>query len=68
MGEVLRFVEGPQQGKGRARRKADTPFADLWQQVDRAISDILDNTTFARPAARLDREAEPLRTELGDLS
>src|SRR5215831_20608960 len=26
VGEVLRFVEGPQQGKHRPRRKAETPF------------------------------------------
>src|ERR1017187_1615727 len=34
VGEVLRFVEGPQQGKHRLRRIVDTPFADMWQQVD----------------------------------
>src|SRR5690348_1008327 len=47
VGEVLRFVEGPQTGKGRARRKAETPFTDMWQQVDRAVSEIIDRTTFA---------------------
>ena len=46
VGEVLRFVEGPQQGKGRSK-KADSPFADMWQQVDRAISGVIDKTTFA---------------------
>ena len=47
VGEVLRFVEGPQQGKNRPRRKPETPFTEMWQQVDRAISDIVDKTTFA---------------------
>jgi len=47
IGEILRFIEGPPQGKGRARRKAETPFTDMWQQVDRAVSGILDQTTFA---------------------
>ena len=47
VGEVLRFVDGPQQGKNRPRRKADNPFADMWQQVNGAISGILDKTTFA---------------------
>ena len=47
VGEVLRFVEGPQQGKARPRRKGDTPFTDMWQQVDQAVSDIVDKTTFA---------------------
>ena len=47
IGEVLRFVEGPHHGKGRARRKADTPFSDMWQQVDQAVSSVIDKTTFA---------------------
>ena len=47
VGEVLRFVEGPQQGKNRPRRKTDTPFTDMWQQVDQAISGTLDKTSFA---------------------
>ena len=47
VGEVLRFVEGPQPGRGRARRKADSPFADLWQRVDQTVSGIIDKTTFA---------------------
>ena len=47
VGEVLRFVEGPHQGKARARRKADTPFSDMWQQVDQAVSGVIDKTTFA---------------------
>jgi Rrf2 family protein len=46
-GEVLRFVEGPRQGQGRPRRKAETPFTGMWQQVDRAVSEIIDQTTFA---------------------
>jgi Rrf2 family protein len=47
VGEVLRFIEGPQQAKSRTRRKADTPFAEMWQRVDHAVSDIIDHTTFA---------------------
>jgi Rrf2 family cysteine metabolism transcriptional repressor len=47
MGEVLRFVEGPGEGKGRGRRKADSPFSDTWQRVETAVSGILDKTTFA---------------------
>ena len=47
VGEVLRFVEGPQQSKGRPRRKTDTPFTDMWQQVNDGISGIVDKTTFA---------------------
>ena len=47
VGEVLRFIEGSNAARGRSRRKAETPFSDVWQQVDRAISGILDQTTFA---------------------
>jgi Rrf2 family protein len=47
VGEVLRFIEGPQ-GKGRKRGKgAPTPFSDMWQQVDTAVSGVIDKTTFA---------------------
>jgi Rrf2 family transcriptional regulator, cysteine metabolism repressor len=47
VGEVLRFVEGPQQSKSRANKKIDSAFGDMWQQVDRAISGVIDKTTFA---------------------
>jgi Rrf2 family transcriptional regulator, cysteine metabolism repressor len=46
VGEVLQFVEGTRQGHGRTRRKPETPFTTLWQQVDRAVSEIVDKTTF----------------------
>ena len=47
VGEVLRFFEGPHNGKSRGRRKFDSPFADMWSQVDSAISDVVDRITFA---------------------
>jgi len=47
VGEVLRSIEGPPQGPSRPRRKAETPFTDMWRQVDRAVSEIVDKTTFA---------------------
>ncbi len=46
VGEVLRTLEGSPQPKGR-RKNADTPFTDMWQQVDHAISEVIDKTTFA---------------------
>src|ERR1051325_9517279 len=46
VGEVLRFVEGTA-GKSRARRKTETPFTAMWQDVDRAVAQIVDRTTFA---------------------
>ena len=47
VGEVLRSVEGTRHAKGRIRRKAETPFTDMWQRVDEAVSGVIDHTTFA---------------------
>jgi len=46
-GEVLRFIEGPQPGRSRSRRQGESPFAEMWSSVERAVSDVLDHTTFA---------------------
>jgi len=46
-GEVLRFIEGPEPGGARSRRRGESPFAEMWQRVDEAVSGILDQTTFA---------------------
>src|SRR5438270_11540976 len=35
--EVVHFIEGSQPGKGRSRRKQDSPFCEMWEQVDRAV-------------------------------
>ena len=48
VGDVLRFVEGRQGEKARMRRQNDSPFADVWERVDRAIDSVLDSTTFAQ--------------------
>src|SRR5262249_3223158 len=47
VGEVYRFFEGGPHGKSRAKRKPDSPLADLWRQVDDAISGVIDHATFA---------------------
>jgi Rrf2 family protein len=47
VGEVVRSVEGAHHGKSRPRRKVETPFGDMWQRVDLAVSEIIDKTTFA---------------------
>ena len=47
VGEVLRFIEGHPHGKNRARRKVETPFSDMWRNVDQAVSGIVDKTSFA---------------------
>jgi Rrf2 family transcriptional regulator, cysteine metabolism repressor len=62
VGEVLRFVEGPlspaEQSRAGAshrpsrRAAAATPFTEMWQRVDQAVSEIIDRTSFAELAAR----------------
>ena len=47
VGEVLRSIESTGQERSRSRRKAETPFTDMWRQVDCAVSEIIDKTTFA---------------------
>jgi Rrf2 family transcriptional regulator, cysteine metabolism repressor len=48
VGEVLRYVEGPRPGKSRPTKcRPDTPFADMWQRMDRAVAEVIDRTTFA---------------------
>src|SRR5437016_14168264 len=42
VGDVIRFIEGPRDERTRARRNAVSPFADMWQRVDRAVSEVLD--------------------------
>ena len=48
VGEVLGFIEE----RKRTKRAATDPFADVWKQVDAAVSSILDHTTFADLARR----------------
>src|SRR5213082_809833 len=47
VGEVLRHVDGASQARGRSRRKGETPFTEMWSQVEQAVSTTLDRTTFA---------------------
>ena len=45
VGEVLHFVEGSR--STRNKKRADTPFAEMWQRVELAVSEVLNRTTFA---------------------
>src|ERR1041385_7757699 len=47
VGEVLRFIEGPQDRKARNRKGAASPFEDMWARMDKAVSEILDHPSFA---------------------
>jgi len=55
VGDILRFVEGPRArrrtSKARSREAnqsgRDNPFSEMWERVDRAVSEIVDKTTLA---------------------
>ena len=47
VGEVHRFFEGGRNGKSGLKKKAESPFDDLWGAVDEAVSAVVDQTTFA---------------------
>jgi Rrf2 family protein len=50
VGEVLRHVEGSLSTARRNEdhpRPSDSPFNDLWKEVDAALSNVIDRTTFA---------------------
>ena len=45
VGEVLRFVDGsPRKQKGH---KHETPFSELWRNVDKSVAGIVDRVNFA---------------------
>jgi Rrf2 family cysteine metabolism transcriptional repressor len=52
VGELLRYVEGRQHERNRPRHKSDSPFAELWKQVDDSAAAVLENTTFEALAQR----------------
>ena len=52
VGEVLRFVEGTKPRRTAARKRTEMPFDEMWQRVERCISEVLDHTTFADVARR----------------
>lgn len=45
-GEVLRYVDGPRNGRG-ARQKTADPLGRMWERVEGAVSAVVDQTTFA---------------------
>lgn len=47
VGEVIRSMDGPGEGKARGRSKPETPFTDMWSRVDAAVAAIIDRTSMA---------------------
>jgi Rrf2 family protein len=46
VGEVIRYIDGARSRASAARRKADTPFADMWKRVEDSVSCVIDQTSF----------------------
>src|SRR6185295_16480192 len=51
IGDVLHFVEG-RRPQARRRDKSESPFTDMWRQIDDAVSAVVDQTTFADVARK----------------
>jgi Rrf2 family transcriptional regulator, cysteine metabolism repressor len=51
VGQVLEFMEAKSKS-GAAKRRAEDPFADMWERVDHSVSDVVDRTSFAELARR----------------
>lgn len=47
VGQVVRYVEGAKSTKPARKQTAADPFVDTWRKVDQAVSDVIDQTTFA---------------------
>ncbi|MBZ5610718.1 MAG: Rrf2 family transcriptional regulator [Acidobacteriia bacterium] len=50
VGEVLRYVEGDKTKRTTAKQRAADPFSDTWRRVDQAVSNVIDQATFAELA------------------
>ena len=55
VGDVLRHIDGPI-SPGRKQQRGnlppDSPFPELWEEVERALSSVIDKTTFADLVSR----------------
>jgi Rrf2 family protein len=47
VGEVIRYIEGAKSSKPARNQNPADPFAETWRRVDQAVSDVIDQTTFA---------------------
>ncbi len=52
VGEVLRYVEGQKGARSGAKRVEGSPFSDMWSRVDEAVSQVIDQTSFAELARK----------------
>jgi Rrf2 family cysteine metabolism transcriptional repressor len=50
VGQVMRYVEGGKSTKPARKQSTADPFSETWRRVDQAVSDVIDQTTFAELA------------------
>lgn len=63
LGDVVRHMEGSRASRHSSRRKTESPFAEVWREVEEAISGVLDHRTFAEVArAWRERQAQYVPT------
>jgi Rrf2 family transcriptional regulator, cysteine metabolism repressor len=49
VGEVLRYVEGVKPPR-LSRNRSEDPLHSVWEQVEQAVSEVIDHTTFGQLA------------------
>lgn len=47
VGEVIGFIDGAKARATANKRRPDSPFCEMWEKVDSAVSAVLDHTSFA---------------------
>ncbi|MEJ7608117.1 MAG: Rrf2 family transcriptional regulator [Bryobacteraceae bacterium] len=47
IGQVIRFMELSRSPHSAARQDVDSPFREVWREVDQAVSDVLDRVNFS---------------------
>lgn len=47
VGQVIRFMESRRAARGAIRPDTENPFAELWRDVEAAVSSVVDRATFA---------------------
>jgi len=53
IGGVVRHIDGGRNGAiGTAKRRGENPFTEMWDRVDQAVSDVVDQTTLDELALR----------------
>jgi Rrf2 family protein len=46
VGQVLRFMESSRTAKSELRHDGNSPFSRVWNEVDQAVSSVVDRATF----------------------